>query len=65
MKDIKLFSYEEKEIRTVVDNDGNPWFVGANALGYIDVSDAIRRHCKNANKISQQGDSPASLPRIH
>lgn len=66
MKDIKLFSYEEKEIRTVVDNDGNPWFVGkdiANVLGYIDVSDAIRRHCKNANKISQQGDSPASPPR--
>lgn len=65
MKDITLFSYEGKDIRTVVDNDGNPWFVGkdvAEALGYIDTADAIRRHCKKVNKISQQGDTPKSPP---
>ena len=59
MNEIKLFSYEEKDIRTVVGSDGNPWFVGkdvAEALGYSNTRDAIRTHCKKANDFKEAGN---------
>ncbi|WP_300459901.1 Bro-N domain-containing protein [Desulfobacula sp.] len=36
-------------VRTITDEDGNPWFVGkdvATILGYSNTAKAIRMHCK-------------------
>lgn len=38
------------KIRVVADGSGEPWFVGkdiADALGYFDTNQAIRKHCKH------------------
>jgi anti-repressor protein len=43
------FNYHDKEIRTIQDESGNPWFVAkdiAATLGYSDTDQAIRNHCK-------------------
>lgn len=59
MKDIRLFSYEGKAIRTILDDKCNPWFVGkdvAEALGYSNTRDAIRTHCKKANDFREAGN---------
>jgi prophage antirepressor-like protein len=37
------------EIRTLIDDNGNPWFVAkevANVLGYKDVINAVKQHCR-------------------
>jgi len=54
-----IFNFEGSNIRTVV-KDGEPWFVAkdvAEALGYTDTSDAIKKHCR-AGAILKTGDSP-------
>lgn len=46
------FNFEDSAIR-VIEIDGRPWFAGrdvAGALGYADLGDAVRRHCKGAVK---------------
>lgn len=56
---LAIFNYEGLTVRTI-EKDGEPWFVAADVaevLGYVDKADAIRQHCKNVNKITQQGDS--------
>ena len=58
-QELAIFNYEGMNVRTV-EKDGEPWFVAADVaevLGYVDKADAIRQHCKNVNKITQQGDS--------
>ena len=63
MSDITVFTHEMfGEIR-VTDKNGDPWFIAkdiADRLGYIDSADAIRRHCKKANKITQEGAPPVN-----
>ena len=49
MNDLSIFSFESHQIRTVVDDNGEPLFVAkdvAEALGYSNHNDAINRHCK-------------------
>jgi len=45
------FPVTAAQIRTVTDENGDPWFVAkdvAEALGYADTDKAIRTHCKRA-----------------
>jgi prophage antirepressor-like protein len=54
------FTFETSEIRSIVDGEGNPWFVGrdiAAALGYVNPPEAIRTHCKKAQPIEILGVS--------
>lgn len=49
MNDLAIFNYYGKEVRTITDENGNPWFAGkdvAETLGYSDTDQAIRKHCK-------------------
>lgn len=60
---MKIFEREEFGTVRVVEYNGEPWFVAsdvARALGYADPSDAVRRHCEKANKITQQGETPTT-----
>ena len=54
-KQMMTFKHEMFGQIRIVDNDGNPWFVAidiAKALGYNNPAEAVRDHCKKANKIS-------------
>jgi prophage antirepressor-like protein len=49
MKDLQVFENSEFGSLTVIEKDGEPWFIGkevATALGYTDTDQAIRNHCK-------------------
>lgn len=51
-KEIKVFSFEDSKVRTVLIN-GEPWFVGkdvAEILGYSRPADAIRTHVDEEDK---------------
>ncbi|HIV63014.1 MAG TPA: phage antirepressor KilAC domain-containing protein [Candidatus Butyricicoccus avistercoris] len=56
MNELKIFENPEfGEIRTVEVN-GEPWFVGkdvAKVLGYIDTSDALKKHIDEEDKLSR------------
>lgn len=48
MNDLQIFSYESKQIRTVLINN-EPWWVAKDVcsiLGFVNDSDALTRHCK-------------------
>lgn len=60
INELEIFSYNDKSIRTIMDEKGNPWFVAkdvADILGYSDTDDAIRRHCK-LSKLFKPGETP-------
>ena len=64
-ENLTTVSHEQFGSLRVTDHDGNPWFVArdvAKALGYKDLSDAVRTNCKKACKITQQGPQPFSPP---
>lgn len=64
MNELKIFEKAEFGSVRVVMKDGEPWFVArdvAQALGYVDPADAVRRHCEKVNKITQQGGTPGSV----
>ncbi|WP_280956383.1 BRO-N domain-containing protein [Candidatus Liberibacter solanacearum] len=49
MSNVIPFEFESNKIRTVMDKDGTIWFVAkdiAEALGYKNISDAIKDNCK-------------------
>lgn len=59
MKNISIFNYQDKEVRTITDENGNPWFVGKDValiLGYSNTREAIRTHCKKANDFREAGN---------
>lgn len=46
MKELIKFDYQGKEVRTITDEQGNPWWVAKDVcdiLGLADVSDAVTR----------------------
>lgn len=54
------FQFENKEIRVVRDENGEPLFVGKDicvALGYVDPTTAIRSHCRGVLKLHPISDS--------
>ena len=56
MNDLTIFeSHEFGSIRTV-EMDGEPWLVGkdvAQALGYTDTDQALRRHVDDEDKLTR------------
>ena len=53
--EMMVFEHELFGELRIIDNEGTPWFVAmdvAKALGYNNPAEAIRDHCKKANKIS-------------
>lgn len=52
MNELKLFNFEEHEVRTLLIND-EPWFVGkdvAEILGYVRAADAVRKHVDDEDR---------------
>lgn len=46
---ITIFTYEDSNIRTITTEDGTHFFCAndiATTLGYIDLKDALSRHCR-------------------
>ena len=61
MSNIISFSYQEKEIRIIEDQDGSPWWVAKDVcdiLGYADHNSAVRNHLDEDEK----GVLPAHSP---
>lgn len=58
MKDLKIFNNKEfGEIRTIVDENSEPWFVGkdvAEILEYKDTDGALRKHVDSEDKLTRQ-----------
>lgn len=55
MNELQIFNFNGNEVRTITDENGDPWFVAidvSKTLGYENPSKAILDHCKKANKIS-------------
>lgn len=53
MRELITFNFEAAEVRTVVGEDGEPWFVGkdvCDVLGYADSTNAMKQHCKGVVK---------------
>ena len=56
MEQLKIFENPDFGRVRVVENDGEPWFVGkdvAEILGYKDTSDAMKRHIDNEDKLTR------------
>lgn len=57
MENLKIFNnHEFGKIRTIVDENNEPWFVGkdvAEILQYKDTSDALKRHVENEDKLTR------------
>ncbi len=53
MSSLTIFRFESHVVRTVTDEKGEPLFVGkdvCDVLGYANVNDAMKRHCKGVVK---------------
>ncbi|NKD46163.1 Bro-N domain-containing protein [Haematospirillum jordaniae] len=64
-----LFVFEDCRIRTLIDKNGEPWFVAkdvASILGYKNPQKAVRDHCKEARNIGSgsalEGEQNAPPP---
>ena len=60
MNTLVPFQFENKSIRVVTDENGEPLFVGkdvCDALGYKDPTTAIRSHCRGVQKLHPIPDS--------
>ena len=58
MEELRTWNFEDHEVRTV-EIDGEPWFVGkdvAEALGYGDTNQAIRKHVTEDDKLTRRFD---------
>lgn len=52
---IQLFCFNGLEVRSIVVENGDVWFVGrdvAEILQYVDKTDAVRQHCKRAKSLN-------------
>ncbi|MDR5731264.1 Bro-N domain-containing protein [Caballeronia sp. LZ025] len=53
MTSLTVFNFRSNEVRTVTDENGEPWFVAADIarlLGYSNPRDAVGKHCKGVAK---------------
>ena len=51
MSTLQIFNFNHHELRVLIDDSGNPWFIAkdiAERLGYADAAQAIKDHCKKA-----------------
>lgn len=54
--ELSVFKFDKITVRTVVREDGEPWFVAkdvALALGYTNTRKAVRDHCKAASAMAR------------
>lgn len=61
MNDVKLFNFEEHEVRTTLIND-EPWFVGkdvAEALGYAEPRSAVSKKVDDADRGVAEMETPS------
>tara|TARA_B100000614_G_C14536177_1_gene488490 strand:- start:879 stop:1658 length:780 start_codon:yes stop_codon:yes gene_type:complete len=61
MSNVIPFNYNDNEVRTIQDENGNTWFVAkdiAKTLGYVDTTQAVRKHCKNARQVGGVDSTP-------
>lgn len=52
---IQLFCFNGLEVRSIVLENGDVWFVGrdvAQILEYVDKTDAVRQHCRRAKSLN-------------
>lgn len=66
MNEIKIFKFNEKDIRTVIIDD-EPYFVGkdvATVLGYSNTRDAIYKHVDNEDKGVAKCDTPSGMQEM-
>lgn len=53
MSNLVVFNFNQNEVRTITDKNGDPWFVArdvATVLGYKDPVNAIKQHCNGVVK---------------
>jgi prophage antirepressor-like protein len=53
MNNLIPFDFNGNQVRVVLDENGDPWFVGKDvceALGYADPTNAMKQHCKGVVK---------------
>ena len=66
--EIQIFKNEQfGEIRTMLDEKGQPWFVGkdvARRLGYINPVKTIRTHVKEVDKGETEMDTPGGIQTV-
>ena len=67
-KEIQTFKHEQfGEIRTMVDEKGEPWFVGkdvARRLGYINPEKALRVHVDDEDKGVNEMGTPGGTQKV-
>lgn len=66
MNEIKIFKFNEKDIRTIIIDD-EPYFVGkdvATVLGYSNTRDAIYKHVDNEDKGVAKCDTPSGMQEM-
>lgn len=67
MMDIAVFNYQSKEIRTVVDENGELLWVGKDVcevLGYANHNDAMLKHLKSKHRRGSQIATPGGLQTL-
>ena len=63
---LQIFKYSDKTVR-VVNRNGDPWFVGrdvAEALGYRDTSDALKKHVDEEDKGVGELPTPGGVQKV-
>jgi len=53
MNEVTIFTFNQSQVRTIIDVDGNPLFCGKDVceiLGYVNASDAVSKHCRGVAK---------------
>ncbi len=68
LQEIKIFKHEQfGEIRTMVDEKGEPWFVGkdvARRLGYFNPEKALRVHVDDEDKGVNEMGTPGGTQKV-
>ena len=65
MKDLQVFESSEFGKLTVVEKDGEPWFIGkevATMLGYSNTAEAVMDHCKYAKILKNSETRLLEIP---
>lgn len=53
MNEVTVFTFNQSQVRTIIDADGHPLFCGKDVceiLGYVNASDAVSKHCRGVAK---------------
>lgn len=65
MNELTLFEYEGRNVRTIQDEHGNPWFIAkdvAEILGYATPHMAVAQHCKHPKLLKAHKTCGLNVP---